>query len=328
MKSIENSSSKYILDKGVDVKASVLFILFVYIASLLAGCAVGANGNNQYNGHLTISGSTALEPLVEVAAQMFMQQHPEAHIEVVGGGSTTGVQNVTQGKSNIGDSDIYADPALYPDPDLTDHIICVTPFILIVNPDVTVNDLTNQQVIDIFSTGKITNWDQIVGGNNQTIHPIVRPATSGTRATFREYVLEGGDEKGTNLNVDDTQAVVNKVASTPGAIGYVALSALTSTVKEIGIDNQHPTPDTIGNGSYNFWSYEHMYTMGDDSPLLDAFLNFMTSSAVQQKASQLRYIPINEMKTPTLGFLPGEQLFHASFALSPVAKSEVTYSES
>jgi phosphate transport system substrate-binding protein len=309
------------------VKRIVLFLLFLFIGSLLIGCAVNTNENDQYNGRLTISGSTALQPLVVAAAQLFMQQHSGAHIAVTGGGSTTGIQNVTRGKSNIGDSDIYADPALYPDPDLTDHIICVTPFILIVHPSVTINGLTNQQIIDIFSTGKITNWNQIVGGNNQIIHPIVRPATSGTRATFRKYVLEGGDEKGTNLNLDDTQAVVNKVATTPGAIGYVALSALKPTVKEISIDNQRPTPDTIGSGSYNFWSYEHMYTLGDDSQLLDAFLNFMIGSTIQQKAHQLSYIPISEMKTPKLGFLNREQPSRASFPPSSFHTSEVIYRE-
>lgn len=309
------------------MKKITSLLLFIFISSLFAGCAVNASKNDQENGYLTISGSTALQPLVQAAAKIFMQQHPGAHINVAGGGSTTGIQNVTQGKSNIGDSDIYADPALYPDPNLTDHIICVTPFIMIVNPDVPIKMLTNQQIIDIFSTGKITNWDQISGGNSQTINPIVRPATSGTRATFRKYVLEGGDEKGTNLNVDDTTAVVKKVATTPGAIGYVALSALTSAVNEIGIDNQQPTPDTIGSGSYSFWSYEHMYTLGDDSPLLNAFLSFMTGSAIQQKAQQLSYIPINNMKTPTLGLLNGEQPSSMSLALSTFHKSEVTYRE-
>ena len=305
------------------MKKIAVLLLLLFICSLIVGCAVNTDENAQYRGRLTISGSTALEPLVKAAAKIFMQQHPEAHIDVTGGGSTTGIKNVTQGISKIGDSDIYADPALYPDPNLTDHIICVTPFILIVHPGITINMLTNQEIIDIFSTGKITNWNQIVGGNNQAIHPIVRPATSGTRATFRKYVLEGGDEKGTNLNVDDTQAVVNKVATTPGAIGYVALSALKSTVKEISIDHQRPTPTTISNGSYNFWSYEHMYTLGDDSQLLNAFLNFMFASIVQQKAHQLSYIPISEMQTPKLGMLNREQASHAYFASSAFHMNEV-----
>jgi phosphate transport system substrate-binding protein len=317
-----------LIGKGVEVKRIAFLLLLLFMSSLFTGCTVNANTNNQYNGHLTISGSTALQPLVQAAAQTFMQQHPGAHIDVAGGGSSTGIKNVTQGKSTIGDSDIYADPALYPDPDLTDHIICVTPFIMIVHPDVTIKNLTNQQIIDIFSTGKITNWNQISGGNNLAINPIVRPSTSGTRATFRKYVLEGGDEKGTYLNLDDTQAVVNKVATTPGAIGYVALSALKSTVKEINIDGQQASTDTIGSGSYNFWSYEHMYTMGDNTPLLEAFLSFMTGSTVQQKAHQLSYIPINEMKTPKLGSLNGEQPSSTSLVLSTFSKSEVTYRES
>ena len=71
-------------------------------------------------------------------------------------------------EADIADSDVYADPAIYPDASLTDHIICVIPFTLIVAPGVPVLSLTHQQVIDIFSTGKIRNWKDVNGPNIKT----------------------------------------------------------------------------------------------------------------------------------------------------------------
>lgn len=262
----------------------------------LAGCAApGVGQTSALSGHILVTGSTALQPLATKAAQLFQQQHPGVQIEVRGGGSKQGLVDVNGHVSNVGDSDIYADPATYPDPNLTDHLICVIPFTMIINPGVTVQSLTRSQIIDIFSTGKIKNWSQ-VGGPNLAIVPVVRPSTSGTRATFRKYILGGRDENGTLLTTDSSQTVRDTVAKTPGAIGYLAVSVLDATVKAIAIDGQSATPTNIESGRYAFWGYEHMYTLDDSNHPIEDFLNFMLTDAVQRLAQQLGYIPIADMK--------------------------------
>ncbi len=264
---------------------------------------MGTVGNTaELEGKLTVVGSTALQPLATAAAALFQKQHPSVHITVNGGGSILGLQAVThqQGQSDIGDSDIYADPAIYPDPNLTDHIVCVIPFTMIVNPGINVTSLTQQQIIDIFSTGKIRNWQQ-VGGPDLPITPVVRPSTSGTRDTFRKYILGGRDEKGTLLKTDSSVEVRNTVAHTPGAIGYLALSVLTSQVRAIAIGGEKPTQASIAAGRYSFWGYEHMYTLGDTTNTVqEAYLDFMLTPPVQQLAQKMGYIPIANMKLPTL----------------------------
>lgn len=240
-------------------------------------------------------GSTALQPLVATAAALFHQQHAQVHVEVRGGGSKFGLRAVTSAQAEIGDSDIYADPAEFPDPNLTDHLVSVIPFALIVNPAVTVPSLTRAQIVKIFSTGEISNWKE-VGGPNLPIIPVVRPATSGTRATFRKYILEGRDENGKLLTTDSSQTVRDTVAQTPGAIGYLAVSVLDPSVHEIAIDNQLPSPTSIENGQYAFWGFEHMYTLGETGGAIDSFLDFMLTPGIQRVAKQLGYIPIADMK--------------------------------
>ncbi len=221
---------------------------------------------------------------------------PETHITVNGGGSLFGLQAVTSGKADIGDSDVYADPGAYPDPTLTDHLVAVIPFTLIVNSDVTgVTSLKRDQIIGIFSTSQYTNWSQL-GGPNLPIKAVVRPPTSGTRLTFRKYVMGGRDEKGIFLNSDSSKTVLATVASTPGAIGYLALSVIDSSVRAIGIDGASATPAAIEGGRYPFWGYEHMYTLGDGSQLASAFLDYMTTSEIQAAAQRLGYIPIYDMR--------------------------------
>lgn len=285
-------------------RANVLQHLLPAIFLLVActACMGTMDNTTALTGKLTVTGSTALQPLASAAATLFQKQHPGVHIDVSGGGSISGLQSVThqQGKADIGDSDIYADPAIYPDPDLTDHIVCVIPFTMIVNSGINITSLTQQQIIDIFSTGKIRNWQQ-VGGPDLPIVPVVRPQTSGTRDTFRKYILGGRDEKGTLLKTDSSVEVRNTVARTPGAIGYLALSVLTSQVHAIAIDGEKPTQANIAAGHYSFWGYEHMYTLGDTTnKVQDAYLDFMLTPTIQQLAQKLGYIPIASMKLPSL----------------------------
>jgi phosphate transport system substrate-binding protein len=264
-------------------------------AALLAGCAGGPGAGAPVTGHVLAVGSTALQPLVTKAAQLFNQQHAGAQVEVQGGGSLAGLGAVTSQKADIGDSDVYADPATYPDPTLTDHLVCVVPFVMIANQDVTLPSLSRDGIIKIFSTGEITNWKQ-VGGPDLAIVPVVRPPTSGTRATFRKYVLDGRDQSGKVLTSDSSSTVLTTVAGTPGAIGYLAVPVLDNIVRTIAIDGQTPTLENIEAGRYSFWSFEHMYTVGDTTPATEAFLDFMLTGDVQQVAQQMGYIPIATMK--------------------------------
>ncbi len=271
---------------------------------LCAGCTTPTGAQQELTGKITVVGSTALQPLVKAAATLFHQQHTHATVEVKGGGSLYGLKAVTSQNADIGDSDVYADPALYPDPNLTDHIVCVVPFTMIVNADIGISSLKRQQIIDIFSTRKIRNWKE-VGGPDLPIKPIVRPATSGTRATFRKYVLDGGDENGTLLRTDSSIDVRTTVAHTPGAIGYIALSVFDNSIHQLGIDGQRASADAIASGRYAFWSYEHMYTLSDSNNVSSSFLDFMLTPTIQRAASQLSYIPIANMKLPTVSAAGG-----------------------
>ncbi|MBE3557642.1 MAG: phosphate ABC transporter substrate-binding protein [Ktedonobacteraceae bacterium] len=280
----------------------ILPLISMLVVILFTGCTGPSitPAKEEPGGHILAVGSTALQPLVTAAAEMYQKKYPAVSIEVRGGGSITGLQAVASQKADIGSSDIYADPALYPDPRMTDHIVCVVPFTMVTGPGVTVTSLTRQQIIDIYSTGKIRNWRE-VGGPDLPIVPIVRPASSGTRATFRKYVLDGRDEIGTLLKNDSSTDVRDKVAHTPGAIGYLGLAYVDSSVRAIAIDGKMATQQNIASGAYTYWSYEHMYTLGDDNALLNSFLDFMLTPEVQQQAQKMGYIPIANMKLSGVG---------------------------
>ncbi|HEY3991940.1 MAG TPA: hypothetical protein VGM01_03565, partial [Ktedonobacteraceae bacterium] len=106
-----------------------IITFFVGLVVLLAACDTPfSSAPPVLSGHIKVDGSTALQPLVTKAATIFEQTYPQVHIDVGGGGSLTGLTDVNSHKVDIGDSDVYADPATYPDPNLTDHLVCVIPF--------------------------------------------------------------------------------------------------------------------------------------------------------------------------------------------------------
>lgn len=294
-------------------KAAIAFSMFFVFSTVLGACgqksSTGSTATTApstapttaatagISGSVTAVGSTALQPLAEGASKLFMEKNKNAKVQVQGGGSGTGLTQVQQGGADIGNSDIYADEKLTADQakELVDHQVCVVGFATVVNSKVKVDNLTKQQLVDIF-TGKITNWKD-VGGDDKKIVIVNRPKSSGTRATFKKYGLSGAEEaEGMALTEDASGTVRKAVADTDGAISYLALSYVDNTVKSLKLDGVDANVANIKSGKYPIWSYEHMYTKGEAKGVAKAFIDYMmTDKDAQKLVVDLGYIPTSEM---------------------------------
>ena len=284
---------------GKSGRVTVLSVVLMGLALVLSACGggIGGGATSQVAGTLVISGSTALQPMVQQAAEKFMAQNPKAQITVNGGGSGTGLSQVAQGQVQIGMSDIFAEEKEGIDASqLIDHKVAVVGFAMVVNKEVTVDSLTASQVADIFA-GNITNWKE-VGGPDLPIVLVNRPASSGTRATFAKVILKGKQEAPSSLVQDSSGQIRKIVGETKGAISYLALSYVDSSIKALKLDGIEPTAQSILDGKYPFWSYEHMYTKGAPQGLAKAFLDYMMSDTVQANlVTAMGYIPVSKMVT-------------------------------
>ena len=244
---------------------------------------------NCVSGSITTAGSTALQPLVQAAAKQYTTACPAATITVNGGGSGTGLSQVAQGAVQIGDSDVTAESKLAT-PDaakLVDHIVARQGWIVVTNKDVTgVTNLTTQQNIDIW-TGRDTNWSQ-VGGPDMPIVLIFRPASSGTRATFKKLVLGGATEAtgGQTLTEDSNGAVTTAVTTTNGAVSVIGFAyyndpANKPNLNGLQLDGVDATVANMASGTYKLAADGHMYTNGQPSGLTAAFLDYMLGPDVQ-----------------------------------------------
>lgn len=262
-----------------------------------SGAAAGA----KVTGQVTSSGSSALLPLVKDAAAKFKSKNPEVSLTLNAGGSGTGLKQVAEGSVNIGNSDVPAEKKLPAEKakGLVDHKVCTMTVAAIINQDIAdkVKSLTSQQLQDVF-TAKVTNWKE-VGGPDEPIVLVTRPTTSGTRALFTELALAGQEEASNkSLETDDSGTLIQSVAQTKGAIGYVALPYLVNNkdVAALAIDGVAPTLENTYNGTYKVWGYEHMYTKGEPTGAVKAFLDYILSDEYGAEIEKQGYGVSSKMK--------------------------------
>lgn len=278
-------------------KGASLFLAAAMTAGLLTGCGSSStdSSSSDLEGTITAAGSSALKPLVDEASQKFIEKNPNVSITVDAGGSGEGLKQVSEGTVTIGNSDVSAEEKLDADQakELVDHQVCVVTMAPIVNKDVTevgVKDLSTDQLIGIF-TGQITNWKD-AGGPDEDIVLVTRPSSSGTRATFEKYALNGNAEaENKSMETDDSGVLLKNVSDTKGAIGYVALSYLVDNkdVDAVSIDGVAPTLENTYNGTYKVWTMEHMYTKGKGSKADKAFIKYIMSDDFAKTCEKLGY---------------------------------------
>jgi phosphate transport system substrate-binding protein len=283
----EADKEQYMIKKLV---ASIAMLTAAVI--IFSACASGGKTSL-----VTAAGSSALMPLVQEGANEFMKKNIGAVINVEGGGSGAGLSKVAAKSCDIGNSDIAAEDMLTKQQasSLGDHRVCAVGFAIVVSGDVTVTNLTTQQLFDIF-TGKIRNWKD-VGGSGNDIVILKRPSTSGTRAVFDKYVLNGAEEAdGIALIEESSEMIKAALSVNKGAVSYLALPYIDSSVKTVKLNGVSPTAENIKSGDYTLWSYEHMYTNGEASGTTKAFLDFIMSPGFATEITKLGYIPVSEMK--------------------------------
>ena len=236
----------------------------------------GTEENADLSGNISMAGSTSMEKLANAAAESFMAKYPGVMVTAEFTGSSAGVEAVTAGSVDIGNSSRALKDS-EKEAGAVENIVAIDGIAVVVDPTNTVADLTKQQLTDIY-TGKVKNWSE-VGGQDGVIIVVGREAGSGTRGAFEE-LLEIEDACAYANELDSTGAVMAKVGSTPGAIGYVSLDVIDDSVIAVELEGVAPTVENIKAGDYFLSRPFVMATMGEVSEqnaTVQAFFEYLKS---------------------------------------------------
>jgi len=289
------------------VLAGVLLLLLHGLLGCREERAAGAKSARSATQAIENKGSDTLVNLALAWAEHYMQEHPDVHISVTGGGSGTGIASLMNGTVDIANAsrgmkseEIRAAQANGITP--VEFLVARDAIAVVANPSNPVKGLTMQQISDIY-TGKITNWRQ-VGGQDRPIVLLSRESNSGTYVYVLEHVIRMGDPKSKLLFSPDTllmpssEGISTEVRQNPNAIGYDGLGYVTPDQKVLAVARNAGSPyvvpsvASVNDGSYPISRPLYMYTAGEPGGQVKTYLDWVLGPG-QSQVSRLGFVPLN-----------------------------------
>ena len=243
----------------------------------------------ELNGTIKLAGSISMEKLCEAMSESFMERNPGVTVTVEYTGSGAGLESLAAGSVDIGNASRGLKDEEKASGEV-ENIVAIDGIAVITNKSCSIKDVTSKDLAKIY-TGEITDWAEL-GGEEQPIIVIGREAGSGTRDAFEE-LLEVKDVCAYAQELDSTGAVLAKVGTTPGAIGYVSLDVVDDTVSGLKIDGVEPTEEEILAGNYMLQRPFVMATKGKISgqnELVQAWFNYINSDDGKEVIKQVGLI--------------------------------------
>lgn len=250
-----------------------------------------ASDGKELSGTIQMVGSTSMEKLANALAESFMEKYPDVTVTAEFVGSGAGIEAVSSGTADIGNSSRSLKDE-EKEKGVVENVVAIDGIAVCVDTSNTVTNLTKQQLTDIY-TGAVTNWSEL-GGSDVPIVVVGREAGSGTRGAFEE-ILDIADSCAYANELDSTGAVMAKVASTPGAIGYVSLDVVDDSVIALSMEGVEPTPENVKAGTYFLSRPFVMATKGEiseQSELIQAWFEYVLGDEGQDIAAQVGLITV------------------------------------
>ncbi len=287
---------------------SVLFLLSLTVLGCTSKTAPAGSTAQPAGRLIQNKGSDTIVNLALAWAEAYMGSHPDVRISVTGGGSGTGIAALINGTVDIANAsramkekEIKNAQANGTEP--VEITIARDGIAVVVNPSNPVNELTIDQLSDIY-TGKITNWKEL-GGEDRPIVLTSRESNSGTYVYFLEHIVRKGDKDSKllfspeALLLPSSEGISLETSRNPNAIGYDGLGYVTAEQKTLRIARTTagpyvaPSIETVNSGAYPIARPLHMYTNGQPTGEIKAYLDWILGDEGQAIVRQLGFVPLH-----------------------------------
>jgi phosphate transport system substrate-binding protein len=274
---------------------------------LLSSCSIGGDAPSQGTTSTIVNkGSDTIVNLALAWAEAYKGVEPQIDIAVTGGGSGTGIAALINGTVDVANASRQIKPEEREEAegngvDPIEFVIARDAIAIIVNHSNPIEELCIDQLSDIYS-GKITNWSEL-GGDDRPIVRLSRETNSGTHVYFLEQVLRQGDKEDSTLFSPDTlllpssEGIMSEVRENPNAIGYDGLGYVTDEVKVVAVSGDPceiyvlPSIETVNSTQYPISRDLYMYTAGEPTGPILAYLEWVLQSEAQTIVSDLGFVP-------------------------------------
>lgn len=259
------------------------------LVSALAACGAGRTEAN----HLTLAGSSTIQPVMEVAAQAFEAANPGIEVDVQGGGSSVGVSSARSGLADIGMVSRDLDPG---EEDLVPVPIGLDGIAVIVHASNPLAALTRDQLVKVY-TGAITDW-QGLGVPPHHLTVVTKEHGRSTRELFDKYLATTEPYRDDLVVIGPNGQAIATVAGDPDALAYVSIGSAAvaeangTTIRRVPLDGVAPTVEAVADGTYPLSRRLNLVTNGQPDGLAAAFLAFVTSPAGQKIVADQDFTPV------------------------------------
>jgi phosphate transport system substrate-binding protein len=294
--------------------------MVVAVGFALAACGgnkESAGTGEKVSGAVVIDGSSTVEPLSSAAAELFMEQNPDANVTVGTSGTGGGFEKFCAGETDISDASRQIkqseiEKCKAKNIQYSELIVANDALSVVVNPANTwAGCLTVEQLKKMWAPGStVNNWNQVDPSfPDEPLKLFGAGADSGTFDYFTQAVNGKEGDSRTDYNpTEDDNVTVQGVSSTKGALGYFGFSYLEANADKIkGVEINGgdgcvaPSVQTAQNGTYKPLSRPLFIYVSDAAlkkPQVVAFTEFYLEQN-QKIVEAAKFIPLTPEQLKT-----------------------------
>ena len=306
-------SRKSSLVRGLSAMLSVALASMVVVA----GCGDRSKPGQSAGGTSKViqsGGSDTMVNLAQMWAEEYGKVDPTVSVEVSGGGSGVGINNLMKGLVTIANASRDMSPSELEQTkkntgkDAVEFIMGYDAIAIYVHKDNPVQELTMAELAGVYGEeGQVTKWSQL----GQSVSPdqivvVSRQNSSGTYAFFREHVLNKKRFRSGMPSMAGSKDVVDLVGKTVGAIGYSGMGYKTDGVKFVKVSTAkgetayEPTLENVREKHYALARSLNLYTLGQPEGEVKKYIDWILSPAGQAMVRKAGYIAVEDLKAGKL----------------------------
>jgi phosphate transport system substrate-binding protein len=263
-------------------------------------------GESGLRGTIQVKGSDTLLLLSQRWAEAFMEESPEALVQVTGGGSGVGIKALIEGTTDVANAsrpmkEEEREEAKTKGVEVNEIAVAVDGICFIVHPSNPLAEATVNQLGDIYR-GRTKDWGAL--GGSGRIMCYGRQSTSGTYEFIKEHVLDKDDYRADIQELPGNAILCDSVARDANAVAYVSFgyAARRDDVKILAVKKDDasaaiaPTHETVSAREYPISRYLFNYVDGKPEGVAKAFLGFALAAEGQKIVEEVEYVALPPAK--------------------------------